>query len=546
MLLCQQKIKVKLLKLFYYRLDKLIRRVQMKQKLLKMLIGVAILGSIIGLIPNAFATYEVPVRLKMIYGYDDLTFMETTDRVYISAYDSIEFDQLMLYRIGPKIYQFDSLYETFVVEELETGDILYEKIGRDSIIFDAYNYMYDVPITFSSADEEVTIDFGTNFVMYFVKTKDYSKLDKDITLVVDVDNPIYINDLNSLFGAFDNYDGNVTDNIEVVEDGYSENMNKPGVYTVKIRATDSSNNGTNLTYTVWVKDTLAPVVEPLEPIYISYTQSLDIETLPDLVVATDNYTEHLDIYLYDENYIGNESKIGQYFVEIYVDDLNGNTTSVIQEIHVIDDVAPVISGKNDHFLEVENIIRPYDVLANVTAVDEVDEGPIDVYIISHDYVRHVVGTFVFVLGAKDASGNEATYEVTVRVLDSTSPEFYIKIPQITLDQSHVHNANELLDLIKSMLTIQYEHIEIIHNEYEGNENKPGVYRINLSANTGTNTVLIETLIRVNEAPPTSTDITNKPSDNYIKVIWISLSIAVVCSGIGLFVMNKLKKSKRLK
>jgi len=518
----------------------------MKQKLFKMLIIVAIFGSMLGFIPNAFATYEVPVRLKMIYGYDDLTFMESTDRVYISAYDSIEFDQLMLYRIGPKIYQFDSLYETFVVEELETGDILYEKIGRDSIIFDAYNYMYDVPITFSSADEEVTIEFGTNFVMYFVKTKDYSKLDKDITLVVDVDNPIYISDLNSLFGAFDNYDGNVTDNIEVVEDGYSENMNKPGVYTVKIRATDSSNNSTNLTYTVWVRDTVAPVVEPLEPIYISYTESLDIETLPELIVATDNYTEHLDIYLYDENYIGNESKVGQYFVEIYVDDLNGNVSSVIQEIHVIDDVAPVISGKNDHFLEVENFIRPYDVLANVTAVDEVDEGPIDVYIISHDYVRHVVGTFVFVLGAKDASGNEATYEVTVRVLDSTSPEFYIKIPQITLDQSHVHNANELLDLIESMLTIHYESIEIIHNEYEGNENKPGVYRINLSANTGTNTVLIETLIRVNEAPPTSTDITNKPSDNYIKVIWISLSIAVVCSGVGLFVMNKLKKSKKLK
>src|SRR5690554_1043182 len=106
----------------------------MKQKLFKMLIIVAIFGSMLGFIPNAFATYEVPVRLKMIYGYDDLTFMETTDRVYISAYDSIEFDQLMLYRIGPKIYQFDSLYETFVVEELETGDILYEKIeiGRAS------------------------------------------------------------------------------------------------------------------------------------------------------------------------------------------------------------------------------------------------------------------------------------------------------------------------------------------------------------------------------------------------------------------------------
>ena len=518
----------------------------MKQKLLNLCIWLGIMLFFITFIPSAHANEASPVRMKLIYGYDDMSFVETNDRVYLSAYDEIIFDDTLMYYIGPKIYQLDSLYETFIVEDIDTGDILYRKDGSDSIIFDAYNYINDVPISFTSNGETVVIDDFTNFMMYFVKEQEFSKPSEDLTLVVDVNQPVDIHELNSLFGAWDNYDGNITDSITIITDNYSENKNKTGFYTVTIEATDSSNNKTSFTYTVWVLDDEAPVVEPLDDINISYTETLDIDSLLENVVATDNYTTDLTISINEENYLGNEAIVGTYYVEIMVDDHNGNAITVVQVINVIDDVAPVISGNFYRILDVENFIRPNDIISPMTAIDEIDKDPIKVYMISFDYVKHTVGTFTAVIGATDKYGNEATATVTLVVSDSTSPEFFIKIPQINIVQNQVYDVEELLGMIESLLTINYTDIEIVQNDYTGNEAQPGVYVVTLSATTGTEKIRIQTQVRVHETPPVQTENAQIKSSDYWLLIGISLTTIVTIIGATLLIIYKKRKSIRLK
>lgn len=515
------------------------------KRIIVFFIGILTVGVyLLAILPSVHATYQAPVRMKLIYGYDDMSWVETKDRIYISAYDEIVFDDMLMYRIGPKVYELDSLYETFIVEDVDTGEILYQKHGRDTITFDALYYLEDESLKFVSNDEEVYIESFTNFKMYFVKDTEYTKVNDNLVLIVNVDHPTELTELNSLFGAWDNYNGNITDSITVIEDNYSAHMHVTGFYTVTIEASDQSLNKKSFTYTVWVKDLEAPEVEPLEDIYVSYTESLDIMTLLDQIVATDNYTDDLDISINDENYSGNEQTVGTYFIEYMIDDFNGNAVTIRQNIHVIDDVPPVITGQFYHLMEVENFIRPNDMLSPMRATDAIDQEPIKVYLISTTYVKHTVGTFIAIVGAKDIYGNESTAEIIIEVKDSTAPEFFIKIPQINLNPSHVYSVDELLGLVESLLTFSYSDIEIVENNYAGNEHKPGVYLVTLRANTGFDKIHIQTQVRVSE-PDVQTDINNGAFEADWLLIVVATTTFVVVIGTTLVLVYKRKKSIRL-
>ena len=89
---------------------------------------------------------------------------------------------------------------------------------------------------------------------------------------MDVEHPLDILELNELFGAWDNQNGNITDSIVIITDDYTPNKHKPGLYKVTIEATDLSNNKSTYTYNVWVQDRKPPVVEPLEVIMVGYKE----------------------------------------------------------------------------------------------------------------------------------------------------------------------------------------------------------------------------------------------------------------------------------
>lgn len=514
----------------------------MKRKLLNIGMWVSILCFTLSIIPN---THALPASLKPLEGLDEMELIETHDRVYIAAFDDILFNDDVMSRMGPNIYKIDSLYETFIVSDADTGNIIYSYVGRTSILLDSTHYNKDGILKLSNQEDTTLLEDLGNFHMYFVKEREFSRVQSTITLKVDVEYPLDIQELNELFGAWDNQNGNITDSIVIINDNYTPNKHKPGLYKVTIEATDLSNNKTTYTYNVWVQDTKPPVVEPLEVIMVGYKEKIDINSLLEKVQATDNYSVELELSIDDENYIGSEHIVGQYFVDIMVDDYNGNAIIVRQDIYVIDNIAPIISGDAQYSIDVEDQFDLEEIIANMSVTDEIDNGTIEVYIKSTDFKKSQTGLFSVIVAAKDKFGNEAIKEVVIEVLDNTPPEFFIKIPVINLDASNIHDAHQLLGLIENLLTINYTEIEITKNDYQGNETKPGVYVVTLSANTGTEWIQIQTQIRVNETLPNQTDITSNSVQSIWLIIGVSLTVIAIFAVASILIIKR-RKSIRLK
>lgn len=514
----------------------------MKRKLLNIGMWVSILCFTLSIIPN---THALPASLKPVQGTGKMELFEIHDRIYIAVFDEIHLNDDVMSRFGSNIFKLDSLYETFIVANTDTGDILYKYVGRSSIILDSTQYATEGILKLSSKEDTVLLENLENFQMYFLKEKEFSKVKPTLTLKVDVEHPLDILELNELFGAWDNQNGNITDSIVIITDDYTPNKHKPGLYKVTIEATDLSNNKSTYTYNVWVQDTKPPVVEPLEVIMVGYKEKIDINSLLEKVQATDNYSEELELSIDDENYIGSEHIVGQYFVDIMVDDYNGNAIIVRQDIYVIDNIAPIISGDAQYSIDVEDPFDLEEIIANMSVTDEIDKGTIEVYIKSTDFKKNQTGLFTVIVAAKDKFGNEAIKEVVIEVLDNTPPEFFIKIPAINLDASNIHDAHQLLGLIENLLTINYTEIEITKNDYQGNETKPGVYVVTLSANTGTEWIQIQTQIRVNETLPNQTDITSNSVQSIWLIIGVSLT-AIAIFAVASILIIKRRKSIRLK
>lgn len=78
------------------------------------------------------------------------------------------------------------------------------------------------------------------------------------TMTIGVDGKLTESDFLELFTAEDSFEGDVTDSLEVIQNGYAGYENKVGTYEVKVKATDSSGNETTKTLQVKVIDNEPP------------------------------------------------------------------------------------------------------------------------------------------------------------------------------------------------------------------------------------------------------------------------------------------------
>ena len=78
--------------------------------------------------------------------------------------------------------------------------------------------------------------------------------------ISNIETPINLDILIGTFSAYDNFDGNISDNIKIEYEDYIANINKPGTYTVIISVTDNSKNKTSATFYIVVIDKIPPSI----------------------------------------------------------------------------------------------------------------------------------------------------------------------------------------------------------------------------------------------------------------------------------------------
>lgn len=149
-----------------------------------------------------------------------------------------------------------------------------------------------------------------------------------------------LSDIKAQLTASDNVDGLITDKIEVVEDLYTGNGNKVGIYTIKFKVSDSSGNETEKIVTIEVIDDIPPVFF-VDNYFITVNQSvnLTIEDIIDLLVKTGQFSvnSQTTVMTVLDEYTGNEKIPGMYAMTFRVKSVNGNESEHSVVVNVVTD-----------------------------------------------------------------------------------------------------------------------------------------------------------------------------------------------------------------
>lgn len=486
-----------------------------------------------------FAHTEDPVSIRYIKGSGIFGLETQNDKVHLTAENDLVFDFRYVENEAPIKIRISTLYKTFVVKDLYTSNILLTITEFDYIDLDTSRVRDYYVLDISSNKGSFEITQMDNLSIYFTKDTVYEKAVNHLNYESDVDNPINLEDINSQFIVWDNYDGDITSSILIETDNYTENRHIVGEHNVTLKVSDTSNNLTRLTYTINVLDMTAPIIEELSDVYVSYKETYDMNQIINNVTATDNYDDEVSVTIKTENYSLNKDKVGSYLVELEANDNSGNKSTKTLSVNVIDDVKPVISGNNLYTINVSENLSMDDIINNLTVIDEVDVYPINKIIESSNYLQNEIGNYEIVISATDLSGNKETYTIQVNVTDNIAPIFYINLSQINLTNLTHYNEAELLEIVVKKMPFSYEKIKVILNEYLNNEKKPGIYRLQLSAESGNDTTYLQTLIRVTESPIVEQEIVVYWYENPWLLTGISSSL--VAAGIAVYFVIKKKR-----
>lgn len=218
--------------------------------------------------------------------------------------------------------------------------------------------------------------------------------------------------------ANDVRDGNLTSSIKV--DSSKVNLNVSGTYKVVYSVADSLGNSCPVETTIDVIDSNAPVCSlstskithefTKNPAAYNWNSYISCKTSSGAAIANSNIK-------IDSSSV-NLNKLGTYSVYYYA--TNAGINSITHELSVVvrDTTAPTISGTKNWKIYAGTSV---DFVSGVTATDIHDgdlTNKITIDSSSVDYNKK--GTYTVIYSVTDSSGNKATKNITVEVLNNNS------------------------------------------------------------------------------------------------------------------------------
>jgi len=249
--------------------------------------------------------------------------------------------------------------------------------------------------------------------------------------------------------VYDEIDGDLSNQIVIESDAYTNNMDQVGSYMVSLSATDSSGNTANFELTILVKDELAPVITGPSSITVNVDNPPSIHDLiTSKMTIIDEYDGPITYQLTGDTYSSNRTILGTYNVGISATDSSGNLATKDLIIDVIDDIKPSISGPNhlvspmSNPLTIEDILQTQIVEDNYSSLSLSDLTVTDLYT-SNEQTK---GLYDVTLQISDSSGNQTSKVLTIEVEDDVKPS--ISGPLTYVDSySKDISLQDLLDLL---------------------------------------------------------------------------------------------------
>ena len=202
---------------------------------------------------------------------------------------------------------------------------------------------------------------------------------------------------------------------------------------------------------------------------------------------------------YVQQTLNNFSVSGQMGVMYYV-----STTYFTHVSQVTgDSQKPSISGTNNIIVNVDDMLSKNEILSHISAYDDTD-GEVDVVFESCDYDpdERVIGEYDAVVSATDRSGNKATANIVIHVVDVTAPV----TSGGTSNMSTTYRDKISLEQIKSMVQFKDNYdseveVRVVEDNYSDNYTELGEHVVILEAEDSSGNVSEEYGVTITVTDP---------------------------------------------
>lgn len=307
------------------------------------------------------------------------------------------------------------------------------------------------------------------------------------TYIINVDNPLTLEQIKSQLKATDPTEGDITDRIEIINCNYILVNGKidKGIYSFTAKVSDSAGNETTKDFTILVRDAVAPTITAKTKTTGNSTCLSDTE-LRSLFTATDNYDDSRDLtYEYDlSDYKNNYKKVGTYTISCKVTDDSGNSSSKTTTITVTDTTKPVISGVNKTTGNSTCLSQTELKTLFTYSDDTTEKANLKLEITSDNYTANYrkPGSYQVTAKVTDAAGNYQTATITITVTDTTKPTITgtdkTTGNSICLSQADLKKLFTISDDVTALANLK---LEITSDGYTTNYKKPGTYQVTAKA-----------------------------------------------------------------
>lgn len=353
----------------------------------------------------------------------------------------------------------------------------------------------------------------------------------------DVSDPIYTEDITAEITAQDDVDGDLTDDIYIIMNQYIGNEETLGSYYITYAVSDSINQIARLSVSVRVVDIDPPIIEGLQDYIIDINQADPIDFL-DGIRASDNYDGDVTIFIDVDASDVNYAAYGEYDVYYHIYDTSGNEATYPVKVTIKDLVAPEIDGYHKIVKSGQDILTAQDILMTLTATDNIDGDITNQILIYEDnYTGNggIVGTYNITYRVIDSAANVSDHVVEIQVRNDIPTILYIDDIMLELGKDEIMTNADIEWLLTSMGDLdpysEY-HLQVIKDEYSGNETVAGTYDyfVRFVSNTGEE-VQRNLIIRVMYTVPMEEfPAAERPNWFIENVAWIVPSVVAIVAG----------------
>lgn len=304
-----------------------------------------------------------------------------------------------------------------------------------------------------------------------------------------IDYPLTLEFLLKTFSAYDNFDGNISSNIKIEYEEYTQNISKIGTYPVIISIEDLSSNKTSLTFYIQIVDTTPPTIIGKDNYTTALSSPITVEEIKNNLTASDNTNDDLSsqIFSCQDNYSSNIEKPGTYSIYFCVYDKSENLSPPIKiTVDLKDNIPPVIEGLNTYTSYMSSPISTKEITYSLAAADNGNDVSTSIFISQDNYSSslNIPGEKNIYFQAMDEYNNiSLPFKVTINLIDNIKPQIFglnnfKSYSSSPLTITHLKQQLSIIDNVDGNISSS---LSILDDSYSLNINNTGTYYITFQA-----------------------------------------------------------------